>query len=66
MKVFNLILVVALLCLNSNAEAQEEDYFFGDNQRRPVDPPGTPIDGGLLLLLGAGAAYGINQRLKND
>lgn len=27
----------------------------------PTDPPGTPIDGGLLVLLGAGIAYGIKQ-----
>jgi hypothetical protein len=41
------------------------------NAPPPPDPdPGTPIDGGLTLLLAAGAAYGVkkyrNNRKKNE
>ena len=36
----------------------------------PPDPDDTPIDGGLSLLLAAGAAYGVKKyrdsRKKND
>ena len=30
----------------------------------PPPPPGLPIDGGILLLLLCGAAYGIKQTKK--
>ena len=29
-----------------------------------VPPPGTPIDGGLAILIAAGAYYGIKKSLK--
>ncbi|MBL7703075.1 MAG: hypothetical protein JNM14_12555 [Ferruginibacter sp.] len=36
----------------------------------PIDPEDTPIDGGLSLLLAAGAAYGVkkyrNVKRKNN
>ncbi|QDO95652.1 hypothetical protein FNB79_04350 [Formosa sediminum] len=35
----------------------------GSTERAP-NPPGTPIDGGLSLLIAAGAFYGIKKSLK--
>ncbi|WP_338767113.1 hypothetical protein WAF17_06900 [Bernardetia sp. ABR2-2B] len=40
------------------------DFAFGQGGGFPVDPPGAltaPIDGGLSLLLAAGAAYGAKK-----
>lgn len=33
----------------------------GDPPPPPPDDPGTPIDGGLSILVAAGAAYGIKK-----
>ncbi|WP_338790439.1 hypothetical protein V9L05_02785 [Bernardetia sp. Wsw4-3y2] len=40
------------------------DYLFAQGGGFPIDPPnalGAPIDGGLSLLLAAGAAYGAKK-----
>ena len=45
----NTILLICLLLLSGVALAQ------------PPAPPATPIDGGVGLLLAAGAAYGLKK-----
>ena len=40
-----------------------------DDGANPPDPqgdPGAPIDGGLSVLLAAGAAYGVKRRKRSD
>jgi hypothetical protein len=45
----------------SAGSASNED---GANPPNPGDDPGAPIDGGLSVLLAAGAAYGVRRRRK--
>lgn len=47
---FNVLLIIICLALPLLSLAQG-----------PPDPEDTPVDGGLALLLAAGAAYGIKQ-----
>jgi hypothetical protein len=77
MKKSTRILTLALLCVTLNqftAAAQDENSYAGNMNEtsfsfnNPVenidDPPpveDTPIDGGIALLLAAGAVYGIKK-----
>lgn len=45
-------LLVILICMALPAITQAQG---------PIDPEDTPIDGGLTLLLAAGAAYGVKK-----
>ena len=45
-------LVIIILCLSMP---------LGSFAQGPPDPQDTPIDGGLSLLLAAGAAYGVKK-----
>jgi hypothetical protein len=49
-KIFQSIIIIALISLPVICLAQG-----------PPDPEDTPIDGGLSLLLAAGAAYGVKK-----
>ena len=52
------ILTALLLILSINAFSQADD---------PADGDGTvPVDGGLSLLLAAGAAFGGNRLLRKE
>ncbi len=50
-KILSYLFVFLLLCASLDASAQEPD------DPSPLDPA-VPIDGGLSLLLSAGAVYG--------
>ena len=59
LKMFPLVIIILCLWLPLGSFAQG-----------PPDPQDTPIDGGLSLLLAAGAAYGVKKyrdsRKKNE
>ncbi|WP_214229007.1 PID-CTERM protein-sorting domain-containing protein [Pedobacter sp. B4-66] len=48
-------LIILLILLNSTAMAQ------GDDPGLPGNDPDVPLDGGISLLLAAGAVYGIKK-----
>ena len=60
-KYITLILFVSFFCVTSEATAQPP---CPDGTPQPCGtpkPPGVPIDGGLAILLAAGAVYGIKK-----
>lgn len=48
-------LIILLILLNSTSMAQ------GGNPGLPGNDPDVPLDGGISLLLAAGAVYGIKK-----
>jgi|TARA_B100001287_G_C22631234_1_gene505259 hypothetical protein len=50
------IVITALLLLSFNASAQ-----WGHKPPPPNPPPPVPLDGGLIALIGAGAALGYKK-----
>lgn len=48
---FKLILTLSVLLLSMPLFAQ-------------IGPPGVPIDGGLLSIVGAGIGYGVYRKMK--
>jgi hypothetical protein len=61
----SLILFVSFFLVSNGAIAQPP---CPDGSPQPCDgppnPPGTPVDGGIAILLAAGAAYGIKKLRK--
>jgi hypothetical protein len=64
-KYISLILFVSFFLISSEAMAQGGTPPCPDGSPQPCsgppNPPGTPIDGGIAILLAAGAAYGIKK-----
>ena len=58
----SLILFVSLFMVTTEAIAQPPcPDGSAPPCSGPPNPPGTPIDGGIAILLAAGAAYGIKK-----
>ncbi|WP_299776479.1 PID-CTERM protein-sorting domain-containing protein [uncultured Formosa sp.] len=60
---YKLILLVFLLA-GTTCFAQSGSNIPPTPSTKGVTPPGTPIDGGLSILIAAGAFYGIKKSLK--
>ena len=64
-KYISLLLFVSFFLISSEAMAQGNPTPCPDGSAPPCggppNPPGTPIDGGIAILLAAGAAYGIKK-----
>ena len=64
-------LVLLLLVISIGATTQAQAPGFGDDvddnsgSGSSNNLPAIPLDGGLSLLLAAGAAYGIKRKIKN-
>ncbi|MFB9052076.1 PID-CTERM protein-sorting domain-containing protein [Formosa undariae] len=53
-----LFMLVGVMCFAQDVPAP-------DPEGRGINPPGMPIDGGLAILIAAGAYYGIRKSLKH-
>lgn len=66
-KLIRILTITGLLTLPYSMHAQPQDPNQGQGGATPTDPPppdgdpGAPIDGGLGILLAAGAAYGVKK-----
>ncbi|MDP2068636.1 MAG: hypothetical protein Q8K04_06685 [Lutibacter sp.] len=58
-KVKILILCFSFILIGTMAYAKKKGPPTPELANTPPPPPGTPIDGGLSLLLASGVAYGI-------
>jgi len=61
---YKFILLVFLLASTIGFSQVETPPTPGTRAAEGVVPPGLPIDGGLSILLAAGAFYGIKKSLK--
>ena len=54
-------IIISLLFFGSTANAQ-----WGHKSPPPNPPPPVPLDGGLIALIGAGAALGYKKYKEKD
>jgi hypothetical protein len=62
-----LVLLLLVISIGATSQAQTAPGFWDDvddNSGGGAQLPAIPLDGGLSLLLAAGAAYGAKRKLR--